>query len=146
MPKHTCALCGRSSSVNHFIAAAPDDIASFTLANLQALPAEVLRLHLSSRNLVTTRTKAAMAIYLHTATHMDASNDNSPAPLARSYCNSKKAWKALRQDTVHAVASPPPLRRLRSPVPTMTALSQVLYEARVKLATRVGFCLPYKLL
>ncbi len=85
MPKHTrrTAPSGRSPTANRS-AAAPSDVASLTLAGMRALPAEVLRLHLSSRSLVTTGTKAAMASRLHAAVHADATSVNSPtsAPVA----------------------------------------------------------------
>ena len=54
------------------------DASSLTLPQLKALPAEVLRLYLSSRNLVTTGNVAAMASQLHSALHQQQS-DPSPS-------------------------------------------------------------------
>ena len=56
----------------------PADASSLTLPQLKALPAEVLRLYLSSRNLVTTGNVAAMASQLHSVLHQQQS-DPSPS-------------------------------------------------------------------
>ena len=56
----------------------PADASSLTLPQLKALPAEVLRLYLSSRNLVTTGNITAMASWLHSALHQQQS-DPSPS-------------------------------------------------------------------
>ena len=46
------------------------DISSASVAELTRLPAEVLRLHLSSRHLITTGKKATLARRLHEALHL----------------------------------------------------------------------------
>ena len=52
----------------------PADASTLTLPQLKALPAEVLRLYLSSRNLITTGSVAAMASRLHSALHQQQSD------------------------------------------------------------------------
>jgi len=47
----------------------PIDVMQYSLQQLTRLPAEVLRLHLSSRHLVTTGTKVVMASRLYDALH-----------------------------------------------------------------------------
>ena len=56
----------------------PADTSSLALPQLKALPAEVLRLYLSSRNLITTGNITAMASRLHSALHQQQS-DLSPS-------------------------------------------------------------------
>ena len=57
----------------------PADTSTLTLPQLKALPAKVLRLYLSSRNLITTGNIAAMASRLHSALHQQQSD---PSPIA----------------------------------------------------------------
>ena len=62
------------------------DVSSLTLPELKALPAEVLRLHLSNQNLVTTGSVTAMASRLHSALQRQPSspsNTTTGPPLAQ---------------------------------------------------------------
>ena len=58
----------------------PPDIGGLTLPELKALPAEVLRLHLSNQNLVTTGSVAAMASRLHSALQRQLPNPSNTTP------------------------------------------------------------------
>ena len=58
----------------------PPDIGGLTLPELKALPAEVLRLHLSNHNLVTTGSVAAMASRLHSALQRQLPNPSNTTP------------------------------------------------------------------
>ena len=57
------------------------NITHLTKAAMRALPVEVLRLHLSSRNLVTTGNRPALAKRLHEAVHSETNADATPSPL-----------------------------------------------------------------
>ena len=50
-----------------------------SIAQLTKLPAEILRLHLSSRHLVSTGTKSAMARRLYNSIHLSAASSSTPA-------------------------------------------------------------------
>ena len=66
-------------------AACPDqsseDLSTLTIAAMRSMSVEVLRLHLSSRNLVTTGNRIAMAQHLHSAVSSEQVGD-APLPPA----------------------------------------------------------------
>ena len=70
----------------------PANASGLTLPQLKALPAEVLRLYLSSHNLVTTGNVAAMALWLHSALHQQQSD-----PLPSASVTSQTAAPPLAQ-------------------------------------------------
>ena len=73
------------------------DISSASIAELTRLPAEVLRLHLSSRNLITTGKKAILARRLHEALHLTV-----PATTANSASSVTAPPPATTQTSINS--------------------------------------------
>ena len=70
----------------------PADASSLTLPQLKALPADVHRLYLSSHNLVTTGSIAAMTLRLHSVLHQQ-----QPGPLPTASETSQTVTPPLTQ-------------------------------------------------
>ena len=89
MPKTSCSLStrrlqGPSSSTE----TPPADVNGCSLEQLARLPAEILRLHLASRHLVTSRLKATMVKHFYDALNPSTFNNDddvsSPSMLTRT--------------------------------------------------------------
>ena len=65
----------RMPKTTRSLSAVPPDISQYLIARLARLPAEVLRLHLSSQQLVTSGSKVVMAKRLHDALHAHGAID-----------------------------------------------------------------------
>ena len=122
MPKDS-----RSSQCSRLSQSLLLDVHSYTIHQLTRLPAEVLRLHLSSRHLVTSGNKSVMAqrLYhaLHNANHSFSIVTTTPPPVPTSL-TSTTSWQSTTASSMPSTI-PPPLNSTRPIMLTSAAMPTI---------------------
>ena len=76
----------------------PADVTGYSVKQLTRLSAEVLCLHLASRHLITSGSKAIMAKRLYDVLHPSSTTKEPPAPAPLSHPSTASHWVKLRHN------------------------------------------------